>query len=228
MRKTEDKSQPIVLLLLACVLIFAMYFWELFNGIFKTLLSKTSADEIKNLIIFIPKLLIYIAAFTGIAISALKYADTPLFTRKQHRLHPKYAVMIFVLTFAAVFFSCWAIGFDLPVVKEVGASSTTEKVIETLSRSYLPYLFRTILAVMLIALFQNFFESAFPAKYIKYIPFGGIVVFLTCGIAELFISTDLALIWAYWIFYLFYGMVYVLSEKRLILTLLLALIVIIF
>ena len=163
MRKTEDKSQPIVLLLLACVLIFAMYFLELFNGIFKTLLSKTSAD-----------------------------------------------------------------GFDLPVVKEVGASSTTEKVIETLSRSYLPYLFRTILAVMLIALFQNFFESAFPAKYIKYIPFGGIVVFLTCGTTELFISADLALIWAYWIFYLFYGMVYVLSEKRLILTLLLALIVIIF
>ena len=226
MKQTYEKNRPLIILMLASILIFATYFPELLNDCLYNAFSP-AFGELAYLAVFLIKCAVYIAAFFAVCFSTKKYANLSLFSKKQKRLHPKYALMIFVLTFAAIFFSCWAIGFDLPVIAEVGTSSTSEKVIATLSKEYLPFLFRSLCAVLTIALLQNFFETVIPAKYIQRIPLGGLLFFATCGVAELFIAADVILIYAYWIFYLFYGIVYVLSEKRLILTLITALLVII-
>ena len=221
MTKHVGDNKKIITLMLASAAVLVMYLPELFD-LLRPLFSGIADGGLSYFFVFILKLAVYIAGFAAIAVSAKKYAGLSLFGRKADKLSPKYAVLIFVLTFAAVFFSCRAIDFDLAVVAEVGTSATLVKAANTLSFKYLPFLCRALLSVMAAALFQEFFEGLFPNKKLSYVPFGGLIVFATCGVAELL------LIWFYWVFFLFYGLVYTLSGKRFLPTLIIALIVVLF
>lgn len=227
MTKHVGDNKKIITLMLASAAVLAMYLPELFD-LLRPLFSGIADGGLSYFFVFFLKLAVYIAGFAAIAVSAKKYAGLSLFGRKADKLSPKYAVLIFVLTFAAVFFSCRAIDFDLAVVAEVGTSATLVKAANTLSFKYLPFLCRALLSVMAAALFQEFFEELFPNGKLSYVPFGGLIVFATCGVAELFISAELLLIWFYWVFFLFYGLVYTLSGKRFLPTLIIALIVVLF
>ncbi|MBS5032963.1 MAG: hypothetical protein KHZ86_08335, partial [Firmicutes bacterium] len=115
MTKHVGDNKKIITLMLASAAVLAMYLPELFD-LLRPLFSGIADGGLSYFFVFILKLAVYIAGFAAIAVSAKKYAGLSLFGRKADKLSPKYAVLIFVLTFAAVFFSCRAIDFDLAVV----------------------------------------------------------------------------------------------------------------
>lgn len=103
MTKHVGDNKKIITLMLASAAVLVMYLPELFD-LLRPLFSGIADGGLSYFFVFILKLAVYIAGSAAIAVSAKKYAGLSLFGRKADKLSPKYAVLIFVLTFAAVFF----------------------------------------------------------------------------------------------------------------------------
>ena len=135
------------------------------------------------------------------------------FVKKEKPLSLKQLLAIYFITLIAIFFVSFTISFNLNVTYMLGFHTTMSGAVNLVSEM-VSYGFRMFLTLIAMAYIQEVFEIILDKKIIRYIPYGAIFIFLTTGLIEFFYGTapvNLIL----WICNLAYGVLYLVSDKRL-------------
>ncbi len=167
--------------------------------------------EYEVLFFSIVKCLLYIA-FIVLYFKFAKTIDFSPFKKKTAPMNLKRLLIVYAITLVSIFFVSFSINYNLNITYMLGLYTAVKEVIN-LTSTMVAFAFRMFLTLIAMTYIQEAFEIIFQKRALKYIPFGGIVIFLTSGIIEFLLGippVNLAL----WFCNLAYGLIYVFSEKR--------------
>lgn len=172
--------------------------YGLFNEVFKNALS---------------------CAYVIIGIILILFIFKPKFYKENEmkNLPIKRIFILYALTLTPIVLISWKLGWELKVLYDFGKNLTGGAMYAQIA--YLAYTVPKMLAVTLIIHFSHIFlENSIVLKndnMKKYIPFGGIILLFTFGLFELIFNYhELSLV--YFFFSIYFGIIYLLTDKSIV------------
>lgn len=225
----NKKKQALIYILCAGIIFAGIYIVQLFN-LLRPLFRNVYYGNLTTVYFMIFCASFWVPFILAAFFLIKKYVKVNLFIMGKGEIPFKRSLIIYAIAFITIFIISASLGFELKVVKELGKKVTKVKVI-TNGVTYGYNAIKLILATFIIELIQEAGELLWgdKHKYAKYVPYGGITLALTFGFAEVIVAyalkTASVFTWVNIVFYLIYGVLYLLSNKRFTITYFVSLII---
>lgn len=207
----DAKKRNLINYFALAAITFAFIYVPMLFDLLKPALTK-SAGEYATLIVSAIKAVFYFAYIILFFCFAEKLTGYIPFGKKQGKINVACLAIIFVLTAAFIFITSVSLGWDLHITYLLGLHTTVANGISQIAHMAV-YVMKIFLAIIVMCYMQEAFEIIFKDKIKLPLPYGGIFLFVTFGLIELFLN-PYPVRWALWCACLACGVIYLLSGKR--------------
>jgi len=219
--KDEINIKKIVILIVTSVIFLAsIYIARLFHLLEEPLFSLIYYGNLNGVFYAACSFLFYLAVVIVTNIILKKKFKFRLFEKNKKPISIVNRAIIYIIVLGFGLGISIYLNFKLKIVYELGERITGMQLLSN-GVSYVMEAMKILIAVCIICLIQETFENIFESKIP--IPYGGLVLFLTYGVLE-FIFNYSTFSPIYFVFTFVYGIIYLLTNKRTLLTFLVSLI----
>ncbi len=213
-KEDRDFTRTLFLFLTAAALIAIVYIARIFHLLEEPLFSLVYYGNLNGIFYAGCATILYVGAAIAAHHVAKNCLDYKIFGNKKQPIGIVRRAIIYSIVLGFALGISIYLDFTLKVVYELGEKITGMQLLSN-GLSYIMESAKILLAVCVIALAQEAFDSIFETKIP--LPFGGLFLFLTYGVLELIFNyTDFSPI--YLIFTFVYGIIYLLTYNRALLT----------
>lgn len=215
----EERKSSLPYFLSALILVIAVYLSELFYLIEEPLFGWIYYGNITHLLAQ-GLACIYMIAVIIVFHKLFKHylKDTPFFHKRKQKVRPLRRLALYLMTLLPVLITAMVLGFKFKLVVNLGEQITLFTLLENVGTLVVASI-KILSAIYCIFLIERGCRKLFDAN--KFIPFGGIFCMIFYGVIEFLVAGG-AFAVLNLILYLYFGVVYIVSEGRFAVTYLIA------
>ena len=214
-------SEGATYFLAAAVLLAGVYLSELFHLLEEPLFSLVYNGNLNEMFFAVTSFLYIVGFLFAFHFTARKYIESPFF-RVKGKIDLKRTIALYLMTLLPIILVAIVLKFKFKIVYGLGEKITLMTLVGN-ATMYAQEAAKLVAITYFIYLIHRGVSSLFEIKgWLSYVPFGGIATILTFGIIEFFVNnTPLSLV--HLILCLYYGVIWLVSEERFGITLVLSL-----
>ncbi len=212
--KTYFNKEGISFLIFGFVLLLSLLTKNIVK-VFEPLYSKIYYGQINDLFNNVLSLIYLIIIF--IVFIKVFHKITNLKFRKEEdkkELSSIRIVVLIVMTLIPILIVGGCLGWELKIIYDLGEKFNMSKLLNVVS-NYVISIIKMLFVTYAIVSFNNFFEKCFEfenKKISTFVPFAGVLIMLTFGLVELILGVNQLNV-LYFVFSLYYGVVYLVTDK---------------